>query len=532
MELPPHFTFPFHYAPHPLAVKAAREVKDYLATRTDWHDELQLGKMFGVLVGRDPEGGLGFLTAFSGNLGGRSVWSGFVPPIYDLQQPDSFFKREEAEISALNQRIAQAEDDADYKGYTDALTEAIRRQQEEREEMKAEMKRAKQERDRLRAAHADDKALMQELTRQSQFQKAELRRHDFNNRARIQELQERLIPYEESIHALKEERKQRSATLQGQLFAHYRILNARGEQTDLTTLFAQSIQALPPAGTGECAAPKLLQYAYQQGITPLCMAEFWWGPTLASGTALRRHGAFYPACQSKCGPILGFMLQGLDVEPNPLATAEGSLEPEIIYEDDDLMVVNKPSGLQSVPGKTDSDSVEAFIRRIRPEAEGPLIVHRLDQATSGLMLIAKRKCIHEQLQAQFLSRKIKKRYKAILEKEISQDKGEIHLPLAPDPSDRPRQQVSHTQGKPAHTTYEVEEKSEGETRIALYPHTGRTHQLRVHAAHPEGLHAPIRGDKLYGATHTEGRLCLHADRLEFRHPRTGEQMIFEISTPF
>jgi tRNA pseudouridine32 synthase/23S rRNA pseudouridine746 synthase len=148
------------------------------------------------------------------------------------------------------------------------------------------------------------------------------------------------------------------------------------------------------------------------------------------------------------------------------------------------------------------------------------------------MLIAKRKCIHEQLQAQFLSRKIKKRYKAILEKEISQDKGEIHLPLAPDPSDRPRQQVSHTQGKPAHTTYEVEEKSEGETRIALYPHTGRTHQLRVHAAHPEGLHAPIRGDKLYGATHTEGRLCLHADRLEFRHPRTGEQMIFEISTPF
>jgi tRNA pseudouridine32 synthase/23S rRNA pseudouridine746 synthase len=531
IELPAQFTYPFHYTPHPLCVKAAREVMEYLARRDDWQEELQWGKMFGVLTVRNGQGEVGYLAAFSGILAGSNTHPFFVPPVYDFLQPDSFFKVEEAHISAINRQIdslMQAND------YTFARKEYDRKKQAAEEEVKAlkeAMKRDKARRDTLRREQADNAELMDRLTRESQFQKAECKRKEKAWKAEVDAALTLLQSFEQPIQALKQERKQRSASLQKELFKRFRIRNAKGEETDLFALFATTPQQVPPAGAGECAAPKLLQYAYQHGMHPLAMAEFWWGKSTKA--EVRRHAAFYPACQSKCAPILAFMMQGLDVEKNPLQTDEAHMaEPSIVYEDPFLMVIDKPSGLLSVPGKEESASVYGFIRRIRPEADGPLIVHRLDQATSGLMLIAKDKLTHEALQKQFLARTIKKRYIAILEKEVTPANGSIRLPLCPNPADRPRQMVDEILGKSAHTEYTVIGKEKGHTRIAFYPHTGRTHQLRVHASHAEGLQAPIRGDKLYGARDTAGRLCLHADRLEFIHPHTHEKMVIEINTPF
>lgn len=531
LPLPEKFTFPFHYTPHPLCVRAAGEVKEYLAQQTEWEDELWQGKMFGVLVAENARGEVGFLAAFSGLLNGSNHLPYFVPPVYDLQHPDGFFKIEEARITALNHQIQQLESNPSYLQALREIKIMQSNYEAERTAIKEVMKRDKAERDILRKEHADDAGWMKELIHQSQFQKAELKRMENAWKLRIQEQEAIIDKIALEIEALKKERKNRSATLQSELFRHYRILNAQGEAIDLTTLFANSTHSLPPGGAGDCAAPKLLQYAYQQRLRPLAMAEFWWGH--APNAEMRRHGAYYPACQSKCAPILQFMLQGMEVEDNPLYTSqEPSYELKIVYEDTYLMIIDKPSGLQSVPGKSDSASLYSLVRKLRPLNDGMLMVHRLDQATSGLVLIAKTKAVHEALQKQFLNRSIKKRYTAILEKEITEEMGEVTLPLCPNPTDRPRQMVHPTLGKPTHTTYEVIEKTEGKTRIRLYPHTGRTHQLRVHAAHPDGLYAPIQGDKLYGAQSTEGRLCLHADRLEFTHPITHERIIVEINVPF
>lgn len=531
IDLPRQFTYPFHYTPHALCVAAAKEVKDYLASRADWQEELQWGKMFGVLTVSDREGRVGFLAAFSGILAGSNTHDYFVPPVYDFLQPDSFFKTEEAQISDINHRIEALQQDETYRQAKESLAAATRRIDADRHALKAQMKADKALRDRLRKDQPEDSELMAQLTRQSQYQKAELKRTEKAWQAELAELTTRITTHEQDIEQLKQERKVRSAALQEELFRRFHIRNAQGEDTNLYTLFAQSTGQLPPAGAGECAAPKLLQYAYSHQLKPLAMAEFWWGHT--TRTEVRRHGAFYPACQGKCAPILTFMLKGLDVEPNPLQVDEQALPAlDIVYEDEALMVIDKPAGLLSAPGKDGSPSVYDLVRRLRPDAEGPLIVHRLDQATSGLLLIAKRKEVHEALQKQFLARQVKKRYTAILEKEVHPAQGTIQLPLCPDPLDRPRQMVHPQHGKPARTDYEVIQRGDGHTRVAFYPLTGRTHQLRVHAAHAEGLHAPIQGDKLYGATHTEGRLCLHADRLEFEHPITHQWMVVEKEAPF
>ena len=335
--------------------------------------------------------------------------------------------------------------------------------------------------------------------------------------------------HEASLQALKHERKERSANLQLRLFRQFRLLNYRGEVKDLCELFADTVQRIPPAGAGECAAPKLLQYAYLHGWRPLAMAEFWWGKP--SQTEVRRQGCYYPSCTGKCGPILRHMLQGLDVEDNPLAQEnDKGKELEIVYEDESLVVVNKPSGLLSVPGKERDASVQALMQARLPQADGPLTVHRLDMDTSGLLLIAKSKEAHQCLQAQFEQRLIRKRYIALLEGVVPNDRGSINLPLRPDLHDRPRQVVDLLHGKPALTDYEVLARKDGRTLIAFYPQTGRTHQLRVHAAHPLGLHCPIVGDTLYG-TPAE-RLCLHAEQLEFTHPVSGERMMFRVKEEF
>ena len=528
IPLPERFTYPFHYTPHPLCVIAAEETQAYLKERTEWREELQTGKMFGVLVVRTPAGEVGYLAAFSGNLAGKNVHPFFVPPIYDLLQPDGFFRQEEEQINEINARIRILQTSPALEDARSRLQSTIEYCDFVLQAAKDLMKKRKEERDRLRQfpLTEEETAL---LIKESQHMKAAHKLTKKSLRSILEEDQAKVDRLEQEIEQLKQERKRRSAALQRKLFEQFRILNARGEVKDLCELFAPTSQGTPPAGAGECAAPKLLQYAYQHQLEPIAMAEFWWGDS--PKTEIRHHGYYYPACKGKCEPILHHMLQGLRVDENPLlADSHRETKLDILYEDDYLLVINKPEGMLSVPGKGDADSVYQRLSILYPEATGPIIVHRLDMATSGLLLAAKTKEAHQNLQAQFKNRTIQKRYIALLEGEVPQNEGEIRLPLCPDPLDRPRQIVSEEFGKPALTHYRVLERTSGKTLIAFYPQTGRTHQLRVHAAHPQGLHCPILGDKLYGRK--AERLYLHAEYLAFTHPITSERIEIQKSPAF
>lgn len=525
--LPQRFTFPFRYEPHPLAATAAKEVQRYLENMTEWKDELDQGKMFGVLIVRQNTR-IGFLAAYSGILKGRNDHPYFVPPVYDLLQTDGFFKSGEEQISAINRQINSLEKGTERITLQNRLSGLISQKDRQLETLKAEMKAAKAKRDALRST-LNDETQTAALTKESQFQKAEYKRTEKYWKEQIEAIQEELRCIDAKAEALKEERKQRSYALQQRIFSSFLMRNARGETQDLYTIFQEYRQSMPPAGAGECAAPKLLQYAYLHNLHPLAMAEFWWGNS--PKTELRRHGYFYPACKSKCEPILSFMLQGLDVDPNPITEkATGTGEPDIIYEDEWMVAVNKPEGMCSVPGKEDIPSVYSWAKEHFPSADGPLIVHRLDMDTSGVLLIAKSKEAHFQLQKMFESRRIKKRYIALLNGTIAPDNGFIRLPLCPDPYDRPRQVVNAVAGKPAVTRFQVLSRSNGHTRIAFFPETGRTHQLRVHAAHHDGLNAPIVGDALYGIL--SDRLYLHAEELVFRHFATGQMLTLHAPAPF
>ena len=516
LSLPEKFTYPFHYTPHPLCVAAAGEVGRYLSTKGEWQEELRKGKMFGVLIVRTGEGEVGYLAAFSGILAGKNRHTYFVPPVYDVQEPDGFFRIEEEQISGINRRIEELQADVRYKDCKQRLTDETILAGQVLDDIRERMKAAKVERDRLRSTVT--RVDSEQLIRESQFQKAELKRQKQYWKDHLASLQAEVEVFETEIERLKAERKTRSAALQQWLFKQFRMLNARGEERDLCNLFKDTVQKTPPAGAGECAAPKLLQYAYRNGWQPLAMAEFWWGDSPKN--EIRRHGYYYPACKGKCGPILKHMLQGLHVEKNPLETdMHRGTELEIMYEDEWLSVVNKPAGMLSVPGKSDIDSVYGRVRRMYPEATGPMVVHRLDMATSGLMLVAKTKEVHQNLQAQFKNRTVCKRYVAWLDGIVEKKEGHIELPLRPDPEDRPRQVVDAVHGKPAVTDYTVLHYDSGRTFISFIPKTGRTHQLRVHSAHPLGLNAPIVGDELYGRK--ADRLYLHAEYLGFIHPVSG-----------
>ena len=331
------------------------------------------------------------------------------------------------------------------------------------------------------------------------------------------------------INSLKMERKNQSSELQQQLFDNYIFLNNLGQQKNIGEIFSDTYTQKPPAAAGECAAPKLLQYAYMHELQPITIAEFWWGQSPKS--EIRVHGQYYPACRGKCGPILAHMLKGLDVAENPMLKnpAEGK-SIEIIYQDDYLVVINKPAEFLAVPGIHIKDSVAERMKLQFPNATGPLVVHRLDMSTSGLMLIALTSEVYIDLQKQFIDRKIHKEYEALLEGTLSQDKGEIRLPLRLDIDDRPRQLVCFKHGKSAHTHWEVIERKDGRTRVNFKPITGRTHQLRVHAAHTLGLNAPIVGDDLYGKM--ENRLHLHAARIIFSHPISKESMDIKLKALF
>lgn len=521
IPLPERFTYPFCYTPHPLCILAAKEVQSYLTRQTAWKDELRQGKMFGVLIVQTEHGETGYLAAFSGILAGKNLHPFFVPPVYNLLQPQGFFKIEEENISSINRNIRQLENDKAYAALSAELARTIQSAENILATAKAQLKEAKTAREQRRKEKELNAQEEAELIRESQFQKAEYKRLERSWKARITTLQTQTEDWERRISALKSERKTRSAALQQKLFEQFGMLNYRGEVKNLCEIFGQTVHKTPPAGAGECAAPKLLQQAYLHGWKPIAMAEFWWGDS--PKTEIRHHGYYYPACKGKCEPILQHMLQGLQVEENPMLKRMQvpSKNLEIVYEDPWLSVINKPAGMLSVPGKEDAVSVYSLMREQYPEADGPLTVHRLDMATSGLMLIAKTKRVHQNLQAQFKNRLVRKRYVALLEGIVPKDKGTVDLPLCLNPLDRPRQMVHTEHGKPAITDYQVLERLDGKrTRIAFYPRTGRTHQLRIHAAHPLGLHCPIIGDELYGEK--ADRLYLHAEYLEFTHPITGE----------
>lgn len=522
IPLPERFTYPFCYTPHPLCVMAAEEVQHYLSKQSDWQEELSQGKMFGVLIVQTEDGSIGYLTAFSGILAGKNIHPYFVPPVYDLLQPQGFFKIEEENISAINRRIHRLEEDKKYIDLLSNLTQATQSAQDALSIAKIQLKEAKDKRELLRKTGQLDAKEEADLIRESQFQKAEYKRLERSWKDKIASLQVEAGNWEKQIQELKAERKVRSAALQQQLFEQFRMLNYRGEVKTLCDIFEQTVHKTPPAGTGECAAPKMLQQAYLHHWKPIAMAEFWWGNSPRN--EVRHHGYYYPACKGKCEPILRHMLQGLEVEANPMQqeAERGNEKLNIVYEDQWLLIINKPAGVLSVPGKERQTSIYDLARKAYPEADGPMIVHRLDMATSGLLIIAKDKKTHQHLQAQFKNRSIRKKYIALLDGVVSEDEGTIELPLCPNPLDRPRQMADTQYGKPAITYYQVLERTDKYTRIAFYPHTGRTHQLRVHAAHPSGLHCPIIGDELYGKK--DKRLYLHAESIEFTHPVNGQSM--------
>lgn len=554
---------PLDYEPDPLCIQACREVQEMLARREDWQEEIARGKMFGVLIVENVKTDTdvpkwGYLAAYSGQIGGRSDWEDFVPAVFDYLQPDGYFKTHEAEISRINQSISHLEKDERMK---EART-LIRQLQEERKRTIAayqeKMKEAKAKRDSRREAGNLSEAEEAQMIRESQFMKAELRRLK-KSLSEKTALETEFEDYQENILRLKQLRKQLSDALQQWLFSQFRMLNQEGESKDLLEIFRDealkeypqaaiatsriaALKMVPPAGSGECCEPKLLQYAYQHGYKPLQMAMFWWGESPKE--EIRHHLQFYPACNGKCKPILHWMLppsvfespasaeNGIGGQKGPFPKQVEMLyeQVETLYEDCELTVIHKPAGLLSVPGKDAAQpSVYALMRRKYPKATGPLIVHRLDMATSGLMIIAKTEFAYHRLQKEFLNHRVQKKYIAIIsEKEISEkdipEKGIISLPLMPDYLDRPRQIVDHEQGKEAITEYEVlEHVDDSHLRIALYPKTGRTHQLRVHCAHQEGLNAPILGDPLYG-NEKAARLHLHAEEITFEHPLTGKKI--------
>lgn len=543
IDIPERMNNPLDYQPHPLCIAVCKELQTYLSEREDWREEIDKGKMFGVLIveNAQPASGapkIGYLAAYSGQIGGRSDWDDFVPAVFDYLQPDGYFKTHEAEISGINQSIRKLEANTHMK---EAKGLILQLQEERKHTIAAyqeKIKKAKAKRDARREAGSLNPEEEAEMVKESQFMKAELRRLK-KSLSEKTSLETEYEAYQADILSLKQLRKTLSDALQQWLFSQFRMQNHEGESKDLLEIFRDAalrdypqatiatsriaaLKMVPPAGSGECCEPKLLQYAYSLGYKPLQMAMFWWGESPKE--EIRHHLHFYPACNGKCKPILQWMLPASTFEP---AAVDLSLynKVETLYEDREIAVIHKPEGLLSVPGKDAAQpSVYALMRSKYPEATGPLIVHRLDMSTSGVMMIAKTEFAYHRLQKAFLNHQIQKKYVAIISGKVIPEKGIISLPLMPDYLDRPRQIVDHELGKEAITEYEVlEPVDDSHLRIALYPKTGRTHQLRVHCAHQEGLKAPILGDPLYG-NEKAARLHLHAEEITFEHPLTGKKM--------
>ncbi len=532
---PGRFTFPFCYEPHPLCLLAASEVQRYIAAEPVWSEEIGRGKMFGVLV-VESEGRLGYLAAYSGLLQGRNDWPFFVPAVYDMLQPDGVFRQGERAIEAVGREIERLENSDQYRTLTERAKGMRLENGAEEQAYKALMAEAKARRDALRGGSVLSEEAAEALVRESQHMKAELRRMRKRHTERLDAVEREVEAVRMDMERLKNRRRTMSDDLQRWLFSQFQMLNSRGERRSLLDIFSASTGSIPPSGAGECCAPKLLQYAFSHGLTPVCMAEFWWGESPKA--EVRHHLSYYPACRGKCKPILEYMMQGMETDPDPLADGRDGDAIETVYEDDVMAVVCKPAGMLSVPGKSVRKSVLSELRKRWPSADGPLLVHRLDMDTSGLLVAAKTMAAYVNLQRQFASRTIRKTYVALLScRPDRPESGVINLPMRPDPLDRPRQVIDEVYGKEAQTEYRIVGESRGLTRVLLIPHTGRTHQLRLHCAHESGLGAPVEGDVLYGRSaqrqslHGQ-RLFLHAQSIELLHPVTGKPLRFERKAGF
>jgi tRNA pseudouridine32 synthase/23S rRNA pseudouridine746 synthase len=544
-NLPERFTFPFYYKPHPLCMLAAEQLQRHLETQAQWQHNFGLfddptniiGKMFGVLLVKNVQGELGFVSAFSGKLAEQNHIHGFVPPIFDLLAENSFFLSEKTAINKLNKEIKTLENtpklivlrqelntlDAEYTQQLSVIRGELIENRKTRK-----LKRQTLQNDLCK--NTIDKGLT-ELAQQSVYDKWRLKNFTNQSQSSIGQLQKKVNKLIEHIAECKLQRKTRSANLQNRIFSQYQFLNRELAPKNLVDIFADTAFKTPPAGAGECAAPKLLQYAFEQKLTPLAIAEFWWGASPKS--EIKKHQQYYPACTGKCQPILKHMLAGMQLDENPLIYHYGEGKNiDVIYQDEDILVVNKPTEFLSVPGKEISDSVYLRIKQQFPDATGPLIVHRLDMSTSGLMVIALNPKANKYLQKQFIHREVHKQYVALVEGLPLQDDGEINLPLRGDFYDRPKQIICHQDGKQAKTLWQVIERYplRNQTRLLLTPHTGRTHQLRVHCAHADGLNMPIVGDDLYGTL--ADRLHLHAQSLKIKHPVSKEIMSFKVEAEF
>ena len=543
IPLPKKFTFPFYYEPHPLAKIAVKEVQEYLENQSDFkHNfglnsdskELAIGKMFGVLIVKNKQNEIGYLAAFSGKLADKSLPKKFVPPVFNMRTDGSFYLKGEEEINQINAQLTILKRDPTYLKLQKSLQKIIKNVEIDLSQERRKLKVQKVER---KTRKKIGKSTLGDYDYDSL--KKKLIQESFNDQFYYKELQEYyedkihkkravVAVYEDKIRWLKKQRKEKSNYLQQTLFSKYAFLNQEKEKVSLVTIF-KNPKVKPPAWSGECSAPKLLNHAFLNNLTPICMAEFWWGRS--PNSAIRKHKNYYPACQSRCKPILNHMLKGIKMDANLLLVNLAEKQDlEIIYEDAALIVVNKPTEFLSVPGKDIADSVYTRIKKKFPDATGPLIVHRLDMSTSGIMVLTKTKEANTILQSQFINRTIKKRYVALLDGNVTEDKGSIKLPLRVDLEDRPKQLVDFKFGKNAETKWEIIKRENNKTSVYFYPITGRTHQLRVHAAHKDGLNIPIVGDDLYGTK--ENRLHLHAEFIEFSHPLTNKTICFTVAADF
>lgn len=485
------------------------------------------GKMFAALVVANSSGKIGYLCAFSGMLNQQWIVPGFVPPVFNLERQSALLREGEAQLEFLSAEIDRLMESPLLHELTRQLADLKLKSRQELAELRhRNRENKKQRRTKRMAMEVEDFALLRALSLSSQQDKKEFKQLNLKWQDRLDRTQQALDEkYLNEIKNLKAERKQLSQQLQDRIFETYRLKNALGEEASVKSLFDGNA---PPGGSGDCAAPKLFQYAFENELRPLALAEFWWGGSPENG--VRHHAEFYPPCRGKCQPILRFMLKGLDAELKFSPEVDPRLEPEVIYQDSDIVVLNKPAGLLSIPGKKQSHSVSTWLAKKFPDATAPLLVHRLDMATSGLLLATKNKRAHKNLQKQFLRRTVDKRYVAVLSRAIDSTNKVIDLPLRVDLDDRPRQMVCYEHGKSALTRVEVISIDSETSRVYLYPQTGRTHQLRVHAAHAKGLSAPIVGDELYGVR--AERMLLHAESLSFDHPVTGERIRLESEVPF
>ena len=540
ISLPERFTFPFYYDPHPLALVAVKELQDYLSVQTDFThdfgiDGVGVGKMFGVLIVRNAQNELGYIKAFSGMMSGQTVVNGFAPPLYDILDPESYFQKETRVLALLTEAIQSLQIDPSCQSMKTQYKLIESNYYQKFKEQKAKHKSDKRARKLMREEKQNNipeeeyKFLL--IRHKQESLNAQFLLQSYGEYI-DQELALAKVKYLASsikLDTLKQKRKSKSNALQQWLFDQYNFLNISGEKRNVIDIFRNRVIDVPPSGTGDCAAPKMLQYAFSNRLTPVAMAEFWWGKS--PNSEVRKHGNFYSACRGKCEPVLEHMLQGIDVDPNPFLTNQAIGKTlETIYEDEYICVINKPTEFLSGPGKHVTDSVQERMKDKYPESTGPLIVHRLDMSTSGLLVIGKTKEIYTQLQLQFVKRTVKKRYIALLDGVVANDEGYIDLPLQLDINNRPYQKVEYEFGKSARTRFEVIERKAGKTKIYFYPITGRTHQLRVHAAHVDGLNAPIVGDDLYGVK--GDRLHLHAESITFSHPVTGEEVTLSVEAEF